>query len=198
MTVSDKPRPITLASILSAFGIIGLTSFGGGRPAYFRHEFVAKRRWLDDEQFLEGLTISQIVPGPNIANLSVYLGQRFRGAMGSLIAVSGVVLPGALMILLLAIFYFSHDTVPHLDAVFKGVGAAAVGLSLATGLQVGRRGLHGVQDIAIAAATFGAVTAFHLSLLIILLTFGPVSVWLHRPRRSDAPVPAETAKESQR
>lgn len=180
--MSARPEKISLAAMLSAFGAIGVTSFGGGRSAYFRHAVVTTRHWLTDSQFLEGLTLAQILPGPNISNLSVYLGQRLRGLLGALLTVSAVVLPGAGMILLLAIFYFGHDTLPHASAVFKGVGAAAVGLAFATTLQVGRAGVTGRRDLLIAAVTFVAVGFFHVSLLVALLALGPVGVWLYRPR----------------
>jgi len=180
--VSARPQRISLAAMLSAFGAIGLTSFGGGRSAYFRHAVVTTRHWLTDSQFLEGLTLAQILPGPNVSNLSVYLGQRLRGLRGALLAISAVLLPGAGMILLLAILYFGHDTLPQASAVFKGVGAAAVGLAFATTLQVGRAGVRGWRDLAIAALTFVAVAFLHVSLIVALLVMAPVGVWLNRPR----------------
>ena len=182
--MSTYPQRVSLAALLSAFGSIGLTSFGGGRSAYFRHAVVTARHWLTDSQFLEGLTLAQILPGPNVSNLSVYLGQRLRGLLGALLTVSAVVLPGAAMILLLAIFYFGHDTLPHASAVFKGVGAAAVGLALATTLQVGRAGVTGWRDLILAAVTFVAVGFLHVSLLVALAALAPVGIWLNRPRRA--------------
>jgi chromate transporter len=187
---SEPPRIIhpSLASIVSAFGFIGFTSFGGARAAYFRHAMVVSRRWLTDEQFLEGLTISQVLPGPNISNLSVYLGQRLRGLTGASFAVIAVLLPGTVMIVALAVAYFGHGNLPGLTAVFKGVGAAAVGLSLATTLQVGIKGVHRGRDWLVVLVTFLAVGFLHVSLLIPLLTIAPVSVWMNRPsRRATAP-----------
>jgi chromate transporter len=186
----------SLSAIVSAFGFIGFTSFGGARAAYFRHAMVVSRRWLTDEQFLEGLTISQILPGPNISNLSVYLGQRLRGLTGAALAVIAVLLPGTVMIVALAIAYFGHGNLPGVPAVFKGVGAAAVGLSLATTLQVSIKGVHRWRDWLVVLITFLAVGFLRVSLLIPLLTIAPVSVWINRPRRqatSSAPAaPEET------
>ncbi|MGI8549216.1 MAG: chromate transporter [Dehalococcoidia bacterium] len=195
--MNESPSRVRLSSLIGAFGTIGLTSFGGGRAAYFRHAIVAQRHWLNDEQFLEGLTLSQILPGPNVSNLSVYLGQRLRGSMGAAPAVGAVVLPGAAMILLLAVLYFQHGSIPRAPAVFKGVGAAAVGLALATTLQVGRRGLLCRLDLVFAAATFAAVVFLHLSLIVVLLTLAPVSVWANRPRRRMRPLDPGGSREAQ-
>src|SRR6266849_3666280 len=152
----DEPPRVGLLPLIAAFGTIGLTSFGGARAAYFRHVLVVSRGWLNDAQFLEGLTISQTLPGPNVSNLSVYTGNRLRGPLGALIALLAFLLPGSIMITLRAAFGFGHENLPAVRAVFLGVGAATVGLSVATTLQIGVRGVRGVRDWLIAAITFAA------------------------------------------
>jgi chromate transporter len=188
-TPGDLPRPVGLMALLSAFGTIGLTSFGGARAAYFRHVLVVSRRWIDDRQFLEALTVSQILPGPNVSNLTVSLGQRLRGLTGAALASLGFLLPGALMILALAMFYFGHGTIPAVSAIFKGVGAAAVGLSAATVWQVGRAGVADPRDLVIIAATFALIAVLRVNLIVPLVTIAPLSIWLARPR----PRPIEPA-----
>ena len=184
--VADRsPR---LISIVSVFGGIGLTSFGGARTAYFRHALVVSRGWIDDQDFLEGLTISQILPGSNASNLSVYFGQKLRGLAGAGLAAGAFLLPGALVMIALAAAYFGHSNVAGLGAIFKGVGAASVGLSLATTVQVGVKGMPRRLDWLIALATFLAVSFLHVSLLLPLLTIAPISVWLNRPRKRPNPV----------
>src|SRR5690242_19542244 len=90
---SDEPRTVpredavhpSLWTLIRVFGGIGLTSFGGGRVAYFWHEVARRRRWVPEEELLEGIAITSLVPGPNFGNLSVFLGQRLRGAPGALL-----------------------------------------------------------------------------------------------------------------
>jgi chromate transporter len=180
---TEARRRVGLGALLAAFGTIGLTSFGGARAAYFRHVLVVSRGWISDHQFLEALTVCQILPGPNVSNLTVCMGQRLRGHIGAFLAAIGVLLPGALMILALAILYFGHGNVPAVPAIFKGVGAAAVGLSIATTWQVGRKGSEGLRDWLIIAITFAAMSFLRINLLIPLVTIAPVSIWLCRPRR---------------
>jgi chromate transporter len=195
----SKPPRVGLLPLIAAFGTIGLTSFGGARASYFRHVLVVSRGWLDDAQFLEGLTISQTLPGPNVSNLSVYTGNRLRGPLGALVALLAFLVPGSIMIVLLAAFGFGHENLPAVRAVFLGVGAAAVGLSVATTLQIGVRGVRGVRDWIIVAVTFAAIAFLRLPILIPLLVIAPISVWLWRPRRSalDATQSAMAAKESE-
>ncbi len=197
LTPGDLPRPVGLMALLSAFGTIGVTSFGGARAAYFRHVLVVSRRWIDDRQFLEALTVSQILPGPNVSNLTVCLGQRLRGLIGAALASLGFLLPGALMILALAMFYFGHGTIPAVSAIFKGVGAAAVGLSAATVWQVGRSGVSGARDLAIIAATFALIAVLRVNLILPLVTIAPLSIWLARPRSTKPAEPARTAPEAE-
>src|ERR1700722_19334150 len=131
----ESTRP-GLWPLLRSFGTIGLTSLGGGRFAYFYHEFVRKQHWLNDTDLLDALALSQVLPGPNIGNLSVLLGQRLRGLRGAALALLAVLTPGAVAMLVLSALYFGHGQVPGLLPVFKGIGAAAAGLALATSLQV--------------------------------------------------------------
>jgi chromate transporter len=185
-----EAQRVTLLSLIGAFGTIGLTSFGGARAAYFRHALVIARRWIDEEQFLEGLTVSQILPGPNISNLSVYLGHRLRGVAGSALATLSVLLPGAVAILVLAVLYFRHGNIPAIPALFRGVGAAAVGLSIATTFQVGIKGLRGARDYVIVCITFAAIAFLKVPLLLPLVTIAPISIWLWRPRAGKPLPPA--------
>src|SRR5208283_2717926 len=85
----------SIADIFLEFLIIGATSFGGGVVAYLRSGLVAKRKWVDDKEFVEMLAISQTLPGLNATNMAILVGDRLRGAMGSIAAIIGVCLPGA-------------------------------------------------------------------------------------------------------
>ncbi len=180
-TQEPDSNEINVKSLLTSFGMIGISSFGGGRQAYFRHTFIQKKKWLDDKQFLEGLTLSQILPGPTVANLSVYLGQRFYGISGAVVAGAAMVLPGALMILVLAILFLNRGSVPYVKPLFHGIGAAAVGLALANTIQVGRRGLESYRDLLFTAATFAAIIFLKVPLLVAVLVLAPISIALYLP-----------------
>jgi len=180
------PAPPSLAHLLRAFLVLGGTSFGGGVVAYLRQALVVRERWLDDETFLAGLELSQTLPGLNAVNMSVYVGARLRGVVGAIVAAAGMMLPGLVVVLALGVFYGEHGHRPWVAAALGGVGAAAVGLTVATTLRIGRRQLGVPKDLALVALTFVVVGLLRWSLVVALLVIGPLGVWLHRPRTPGA------------
>jgi chromate transporter len=177
-------------SVIAAFGNIGLTSFGGARAAYFRHVLVLTRHWITESQFLEGLAVSQTLPGPNVSNFSVYFGNRLRGPLGAAAALLAFLVPGAIMIVVLAALDFGHENLTVVRSIFLGVGAAAVGLSIATTLQIGVRGVRAHRDWITVGVTFAAVAFLHLPLLVPLLVIAPISVFIWRPRKTPVEIVA--------
>lgn len=178
-----KPTPrVSLRQVAAAFLLIGATSFGGGRVAFFHDELVRRRGWLRDPEFLEGLALCQILPGGNIANLAVYLGQRLHGPRGALVAVLGLIVPGALLMTLLCILYFAGLRFEGTEAVFRGSGAAAVALALVTLGRVAPRGLDARAGWLIAALTFGGVGLLQINMLLVVPPVAALSIWLNRPQ----------------
>lgn len=151
VTTGPEPRP--LARVLWAFLLVGLISFGGGRTAYFQDVLVLRRRWFTNEEFLEAIAISQVLPGPTMGNLAAYLGQRLHGWLGAVVAVTCLTVPGGLMILGLAWVYFHGMPAALATPVGRGVSAASLGLAVASVLRL-RGGAGGAAGYAIAALTF--------------------------------------------
>src|SRR5262245_8403856 len=96
---------VSVRQIFVAFLLIGGTSFGGGVVAHLRNGLVAKRRWVDDETFVELVGIGQSLPGLTATNMAVLVGDRLRGAFGALAAIIGVCLPGAALMYVVGIAY---------------------------------------------------------------------------------------------
>ena len=182
MSESSPPPRVSLRAIFRTFLLIGATSFGGGVVAYLREMLVENRRWLDDEEFLSALEISQTLPGLNATNMSIIVGDKLRRVPGALAAFFGMVLPGTLVVMVLGILYGQHSHNAWVAGALDGVAAAAVGLLLAVTVQIGRKELHGVVDVLIVLVTCLAVSELHVPLYIALLVIGPVAIWLYRPR----------------
>src|SRR6201982_4044336 len=90
------PRDVSITQIFLEFLIIGSTSFGGVVP-YLRGSLVNKRRWIDDKEFVEMLSISQSLPGLNATNMAILVGEKLKGAWGAIVAVLGICLPGSVL-----------------------------------------------------------------------------------------------------
>ena len=183
--VSDSaapPRVATLNEIFFAFLLIGATSFGGGAVAYLRSSLVAKHGWLDDREFVELLSISQTLPGLNATNMAVLVGDRLHGTRGSIAAICGMCLPGALIMIAAGIVYHRHGDRPAGTAMLHGVAAAAVGLILATTVQLGRRSIRHAVDLVLVALTVVAVNLLHLNVPVALLGVGALAILWYRPQ----------------
>ena len=167
-----------LARLIAVFAWGGLASLGGGRSAYFHDALVRRRRWLSDEEFLQDLAISQILPGPNFSNLAVALGYRLGGFGGAACALVALVLPGVVILLALAVVYLRG-----------GFTAAVVGLIAVMSARIIFAGLRDRPAVLLAAATAIAVGPLALPTVWVIAGASAVGLWLHWPRASEALTP---------
>ena len=175
---------VSVADIFLEFLLIGASSFGNIVP-YLRNSLVVRRHWVDDNEFVELLSISETLPGLNATNVAILLGDRLRGLAGSLAAIIGVCLPGALVMYLVGIAYSIHGDRPLVTAMLKGVAAAAVGLILATIVQLGQKSLTHRYDLIFVVVTVLAVNRLHQPVPRVLLAVGLLAVLWYRPRRGE-------------
>ncbi len=167
----------TAIQLLGLFTRIGLSSFGGGMSGWLLREFVQRRHWLDEEEFLAGLGLAQAFPGVNVVNMAIWIGYRLRGTRGALAGAFGIIVPPAVLVVGIAavLARLSGYRLTHL--VLNGVGAAAVGLSLQMGLIAAHRAARkGLVPTLVMGAAFVAVGILHLSLPLVLLLLGSLSV----------------------
>lgn len=156
---------------------MGISGFGGVLP-HVRSIMVERRRWVTEKEFVDLLGLGQFLPGPNVVNMSVVSGARFHGALGSLIALSGLLLaPLVIVLLLVSVYQHFADSVV-VNRALAAVAAAAAGLVLATALKMVAKMERRLWGVAILAATFLAIFWFRLPLLGILAVLTPVSMVL--------------------
>lgn len=176
-------RRVRLTSLILVFTWTGLVSLGGGRSAYFYDVVVSRRGWVTSEEFVQDLTLSQILPGSNVANLAVALGFRLAGWWGAAWGLLAVVLPGAVILLLLAAIYFASGLAPAGGRLLHGMSAAVVGLIVLTTTRLARATLRSRRGLVVAAVTFLAVGPLRMSTVLVLAVMAVASGWLHRPSR---------------
>jgi chromate transporter len=174
---SNVPEPkATPLLLFLIFARIGLTSFGGGLSGWLYRVFVLDRKLLGEEEFLNGLSLSQAMPGMNVTNMAIWIGHRLSGAPGAFAAFCGIVLPPAGTIVLIAIGFDHLSRYPLTNIALMGAAAASIGLSLSMGITTARRLPRQVFPIAMAALTFVAVGILRLPLHWVVLVAGVVGV----------------------
>jgi chromate transporter len=182
-TASTADR-VSITDIFTEFLVIGATSFGGGVVAYLRNGLVTKRKWVDDREFVELLAVSQTLPGLNATNMAVLVGDKLRGAIGSIAAIIAICLPGAVYMYITAILYHIHGDRPIVTAALKGVAAAAVGLILATAAQLGKKSLAHTYELVFVALTVIGVNALHQSVPRVLIAVGILAILWYHPKKN--------------
>ena len=170
-----------MRDLARTFLLVGATSFGGGLTGYLRRALVEERHWLTDEEFLRGLSIAQAVPGPNAVNLAVFVGHRFHGVAGSLVAVGSVFLVPLAALSLLAIGWARWGGVPSVAGALGALAAFGAALMASTGIGMFRAARLRKTELLVAAASFAAVALFRLPVPAVLAIFLPLSIWLGWP-----------------
>ena len=180
--MSEPAGRVSLSQIFRVFLTAGAISFGGGVVGYLREYIVHGEGWLDDDDFLDALELSETLPGLNSVNMSVIMGDRLRGAAGATVAVVGLLLPGMVFVMTLGVLWDAQRHNPGVRAVLIGIAAAAVGLLSTVTLQLGHKQFVRLPDLLFIVVTFAAVSLFKFSLITVFLTLGPLAVWYYRPR----------------
>lgn len=160
----------SLKEITQVFGHIGLLSFGGpaAQIALMHKELVETRDWLTEAQFLRALSFCMLLPGPEAMQLATYAGWKQRGIVGGLIGGGLFVIPGAIVIGVLALVYGAFGEVSWIQALFLGIKATVVVIVLEALIKVSKRALKGRKYYVIAALSFTALFFFAVPFPIVI------------------------------
>ncbi len=174
------------------FGRIGLLSFGGpaAQIALMHRELVEERPWLEDNKFLGALSFCMLLPGPEAMQLATYCGWKLRGISGGILAGLLFVLPGALIILALAMLYLNFGTLPGVQTAFMGIKAAVIAIVLQALLKVSGKALKTQFSWGVAVAAFIAIFALGLPFPLIILLAAIAGYWHADSAHVAAPMPA--------
>lgn len=152
-------RPDSLSHLFLAFTRLALQGFGGVL-AVAQRELVERLNWMSKEEFVETLAIAQVLPGPNVVNLSLMVGDRFFGLRGAMAALAGMLAAPAVIVLALALAYGQLASHPMALNALRGMGAVSAGLILATGIKL---------LPALMTSPLGRPLAFGLAILAFVL-----------------------------
>lgn len=177
-------QPRSRSDLFWSFTWLALQGFGG-MVAVVQRELVERKQWLTREEFLEEWSVAQVLPGPNVVNLSLMLGGRYFGLGGALSAMAGMLAFPLLIVLSLAAAFTTVASEPAVAGALRGMGAVAAGLITATSLRLAatlKAHLLGPWVCAaLAGATFAAIAVWRFPLWWVLPLVGGIGmawVWL--------------------
>ena len=180
--------PASSRELFAVFTRLAMQGFGGVLPVAQR-ELVERQRWLSHDQFLQMLSVAQVLPGPNVINLSLMIGDRYFGWRGAAASLAGMLLAPLAVVLALAMLAVHLQEAPLVAGALRGMGVVAAGLVLATALKLSpglRRNALGLPTAALfALLTLLAVGWLRWPLVSVVLGLGVVSCavawWRLRP-----------------
>jgi len=177
-----KPLPKLLALFLS-FLKIGAFTFGGGYAmiALLENEFVARKKWLEKEEFLDVLAVAESTPGPIAVNTATYIGYKVAGVLGSILATLAVCLPAFAIIFTISLFFDRFLSLTYVGYAFRGVQVAVVYLIASAGFRVIKGMKKSVLSVILASLVFVAfillsIFALRFSTIFYILIGGAVGL----------------------
>jgi chromate transporter len=178
---TSRPRPQSLTDLFLSFTFLALQGFGGVL-AVVQRELVERKRWMTREEFVEEWAVAQIMPGPNVINLSLMIGGRYFGLKGAVVALAGMITAPLIVVLLLGLVHAHFADNPHVAGALRGMGAVAAGLIAATGLKLltalRQHPLGAPACIGLGIASFVGIALLRWPLAWVLLGLGSVSCLL--------------------
>jgi chromate transporter len=182
--LSEKTRPSSVTELFIAFSWLAIQGFGGVL-AIVQRELVENKQWLSTEEFVEDWAVAQIMPGPNVVNIALMIGDRFFGWRGALAALTGMMALPLVVVLALAVALSGVSHEPAVQGALKGMGAVSAGLIAGTGLKL----ISALKSnpmgrwacFVLALLTLIAIAWLRIPLAWVLMGLGiPAFLWAYR------------------
>ncbi|MCX8189204.1 MAG: chromate efflux transporter [Nitrososphaeria archaeon] len=182
MSVSSKN--VSLLELFTYFFRLSCTAFGGPLAyiSMMEDDCVEKRKWIGKEEFTEMLGITNMLPGPNAAEMAIHIGYIKRGLAGAILSGIGFIAPSFIIILVLSWLYFKYYTIPHVEYIFYGINPVVVAIIFVAAYRLGRSSISNAKLLIIFVASFLLSYFTEVNEAIILIMMGFASLLLHRPR----------------
>ena len=168
---------------------IGMFTFGGGYAMinFLDNEFVSKKKWIEQEEFIDLVTIAESTPGPIAINCSTYIGYKKMGLLGALVATVGMCIPSFTIIYLISLFFNSFLEIRWVASAFRGIQACVVFLILLAGLKMLKKIKKTAFNLTVMLITFTSMTLLSLfsvsfSSIFYILIFGALGLVIYTAR----------------
>jgi chromate transporter len=178
--MSEPQVSYRLKDLIVYFLKLGTFGFGGpvALVGYMHRDLVVDKKWITEEDYKEGLALSQLAPGPLAAQLGIYLGYVHHGVIGATAAGIAFVLPSFLMVLLIGWAYVAYGGIPWMQAVFYGVGAAVIGIIAVSSYKLTTKSIGKDWLLWLIFAIAGVTTFIFEEEIVWLILAGGVVYWL--------------------
>lgn len=178
----DSP---SLREIFLVFLRIGATAFGGAYSilVFFEKELVEKRLWLSREDLADGIALGQITPGAPAINTGIFIGYKLKKISGAIAAAAGLVIPGFIIIIILAYSYIQYHDLKIIRAALKAVSASVAGLILSVALGMGKTSITSYKDLALGVSAFACILLFKINPIILIVLSGAIGILIYRKYR---------------
>lgn len=154
-----------------AFFKIGAFTFGGGYAMIplIEEEVVNNKKWLEKEEFMDVLVVSQSLPGALAVNCSIFLGYKIGGLIGAIMALLAVILPSFIIIIIIAAFFMQFRNNYYVNAAFKGITAAVPMLVLVGAISLSKGLEKSTRTIVTIIVALIALTLFDIHPIIVII-----------------------------
>jgi chromate transporter len=199
MAAESLQRPSSPTDLFVTFTLLALQGFGGVL-AVVQRVLVEDKRWLTRTEFVEMLAVGQVLPGPNVCNVALMVGDKFHGSRGAFAALAGMMTVPLVIVLLLTVLYAHYADVPAVAGALRGMGAVAAGLIIGTAIKLAtvlRFNPMGVTAcLLLGGAAFVAIALLSWPLVWVLPTLGAVGSAYAWWRIRTLPVPASESDDA--
>src|SRR5215471_5033826 len=183
MAASTEPQQgptYTLTQLVLYALKLGTVGFGGpvALVGYMHRDLVEARKWISEQDYKEGLTLSQLMPGPLAAQLMIYLGYVHYGNLGATLAGIAFVVPSFLMVVAIGAAYVQYGGITWMQAVFYGVGSCVIGIIAISAWKLTTRSIGKDKLLWAIFAVSAAVTIMTESEWVLLFLAAGVLYWL--------------------
>ncbi|WP_414527531.1 chromate efflux transporter [Nodularia chucula] len=177
---SLSTRLLELAQIFLKLGLIG---FGGPQAhiAMINDETVVRRGWFTQEEFLAGVAVCEMLPGPASTQMGIYTGYLRAGQLGALVAGICFILPAFVIMLILSWAYFRFQGIPQIEHLFLGITPVVIAIIFGFCWKLAKRAITDVQGVAIAISVLLVTWLFQINILLQFLLAGLVGLILYTP-----------------
>jgi len=177
-------EPPSLLSLFWTFLKIGSTAFGGFMAliSVVQNYLVDREKLLSDEDMLDGISLATVLPGPVAVNVVAYAGYKIRSISGAVVCATAVILPSFFLILFLSYAYFTWGDMPAVNSIFQGFLPAVAAIIAATAINMGKKALSGLTEVAIAVAALLMIIFIggFYSTLVVIVCAGTLGWFLYR------------------